>query len=334
MTQNVLIFTHHKNHFDHWLKSFASYLSRQGHKVIHRSGTVSNFWFEYVIPRCHHVFIWNGNEDHYLLVKDLCRRYHVPLSIMEVGYFPQKDHVIFDRKGINARSELMEDSLAWVGENHIDRAYKLSEAYLGSRKYSGKDLYILVPLQLEQDTNIKNHSPYKSMQKFIDHTEEKFPDEKIIFKKHPLDKSTYTVENPNNTIVTSGDILTIAQDAKLVYGINSTSLLETLLMQVPTIAIGEGFLKKHQDNTEKLIAALWDKQAHINEKDYQYWLHRYTDFFKAQENCKQKGMHIYQIIKALDMMVLSINNIASYVSTFSLRVKASIRKRMYSIYPK
>ena len=76
MIQNVLIYTHHKNHFDHWLRSFASYLSRQGHKVIHRSGTVSNFWFEYVVPRCHHVFIWNGNEDHYLLVKELCNRYH------------------------------------------------------------------------------------------------------------------------------------------------------------------------------------------------------------------------------------------------------------------
>jgi len=328
MIQNVLIYTHHKNHFDHWLRSFASYLSRQGHKVIHRSGTVSNFWFEYVVPRCHHVFIWNGNEDHYLLVKELCHRYHVPLTIMEVGYFPQKNYVIFDRKGINARSELMEDSLEWVDKNHINRSKELSRVYVGSKKHTGKNLYILAPLQLASDTNIKNHSPFKSMQAFIDHTEMKFPDDKVVFKKHPLDKSSYTTKNPNNTIVANGDILMLAQDARLVYGINSTSLLEATLMNVPTIAIGEGFLNKHQNNIEKLIAALWDKQAPINATDYQYWLQRYTDFYKDIENLKPKTMYIFWIINALDIMDHRMRDLVLYISNLYLRVRASIHKRM------
>ena len=182
---------------------------------------------------------------------------------MEVGYFPQKNYVIFDRKGINARSELMEDSLEWVDKNHINRSKELSKVYVGSKKHTGKNLYILAPLQLASDTNIKNHSPFKSMQAFIDHTEMKFPDDKVVFKKHPLDKSSYTTKNPNNTIVANGDILMLAQDARLVYGINSTSLLEATLMNVPTIAIGEGFLNKQIAHNLKICETT--VKAHMGE---------------------------------------------------------------------
>jgi len=258
-------------HIPWWLNSFQTYLYEKGFSVCAANGPRFDDYFRYAVDGCSHVFMWNGNLECYERLKNICNEKNIPYSVLEVGWFPQNNYYHFDNEGINASSSMMRDNFDWISENHLKKLDRFKDEYLGERKYSGKNEYILCPLQLEDDTNIINHSPYSKMQDFIDHVENKFSDQKIIFKKHPKSKITNTVRNEKSSIIEEGDFLELAQDAELVYGINSTCLLESHMMDVPTESIGDGLLAAHKGNEKKLLAALVDKQIPINETKLDKW---------------------------------------------------------------
>jgi hypothetical protein len=187
---------------------------------------------------------------------------------MGPGWFEESDHFVIDPKGIGTSSSIMDDDLSWVTENHLENLEKFRESHLQGKKWSQKCKYILVPLQLEEDTDIQSYSPYKTMQEFINHVEHKFSGRKIIFKQHP--KCT-KVFKTNRDIVRDGDFLEMAQDAEVVYGINSKNLLESALMKVPTIAVGRSLLSVHQ-NRDRLLAALVDRQIPVLSNKLGYWV--------------------------------------------------------------
>ena len=132
--------------------------------------------------------------------------------------------------------------------------------------------YILIPLQLADDTNIVNNSEFTNMQEFIDHCTSKFAGRKLVFKRHPYDSNIYQSKHP---IKKDGVFWQMTIKADLVYGINSTCLLESLLLGAPTESIGKGFIATHHHQTDKLLAALVDKQIPIGADDMHYWLDRY-----------------------------------------------------------
>ena len=103
-----------------------------------------------------------------------------------------------------------------------------------------------------------------------------------MFKKHPRDDEDYS---SSHQILLRGDFLDLAQDADLVYGINSTCLLESSLLGAPTEAVGNGFLKAHPNQQERLLAALADKQIPITETDLSYWLEKYAANDRATPKC-------------------------------------------------
>ena len=61
-----------------------------------------------------------------------------------------------------------------------------------------------------------------------------------------------------------------------VVGINSTCLLESALLGTPTEALGDGLLRAHGHQTERLLAALVDKQVPVGSAEIDYWLERYA----------------------------------------------------------
>ncbi|HBF23301.1 MAG TPA: hypothetical protein DDW23_05730 [Planctomycetes bacterium] len=216
--------------------------------------------------------MWNGEEPNHSLIRSECAERGIPCSILEVGYFPQKSYFTIDPAGINATSSLMEDDLKWIGPKELEKKEALRKSYLKGRRWKGKGDYILVPLQLKHDTNIRNNSEFLDMQQFIDFCEQQFPGKNLLFKRHPEDAENYKTQH---TLATSGDFLDLAMNAEAVIGINSTCLLESTLLGVPTEGIGKGFLSAHADNSENLLAALVDKQVPVNAKDMSYWINRY-----------------------------------------------------------
>lgn len=273
----------------HWTRGLSDYLRECGVKtrVLVGGKPFATRWFlkrkalkftiakhvlAWEIERADHVFMWNGDFHAYLPLREVCKKTNTPCTIMEVGYFPQKDFLTLDSQGINANSSLMQDSLDWVTSRHIDNIDEVRANHLQGRQWIGDGDYIAIPLQLAHDTNIVRHSDFNTMQEFIDHCEVKFPDHKLIFKRHPYDKQEYT---SRHEIVTDGNFLDLAMHAELIYGINSTCLLETLLMNAPTQAIGNGFISAHKHQSNKLLAALIDKQIPISTTNMQYWVEKY-----------------------------------------------------------
>lgn len=268
MSKNIIIYDRiAHDHIDHWLMGLLSYLKNKGFNVQCR---YDRFNYDKDIKDCCAVMCWNGQQAIHEPIKYTCKKYDVPFWYVECAFFPQSKYYYLDKKGINASMSLMDDDLSWVTQEHIHQFNIFREKYLAGRKYNGRGEYILAPLQIESDTNIIKHSQFKTMQAFIDYVENKYPNDKVLFKTHPVQHMlSYRTKYP---LIRNGQFLSLAQNAKLVVGINSTCLLESLMLGAPTIALGEGLVKKHSNNIEKLLAALVDIQIPINETNLDKWL--------------------------------------------------------------
>jgi len=272
---NLLIYDIYGDHIRDWLMGLVGYLREQGHSVVPASqngpGRRDAEGFRRLLDGIDHVFLWNGNLDHYQPLRRLARERGVPVTIVEVGWFPQRKWYHLDPLGINAKSSLMTDDLAWIGDEHLERLRGFAGEYLQGRRWSGGGEYVLCPLQLEEDTNIQEHSPFGNMQAFIDHVERAmFPHQTVVFKAHPVAaQRRYRTRTP---IVRGGSFLKMAENASRIVGINSTCLLEAVMMGVPTTALGDGFLTAHRGRERKLLAALVDRQIPVGSTDVGRWV--------------------------------------------------------------
>ena len=220
-----------------------------------------------------HVYMWNGQNDHHRLLREACAASGVPCSIVEVGYFPQRHWFTIDPIGINATSSLMTDPLDWVSDAHLEALTALRSSYLEGRHWRGTGGYTLIPLQLSQDTNVRDHTHVTDMQSFICECQARLSGRQLLFKQHPLDENDYRTDHE---LVRNGNFLDLAVEASEVIGLNSTCLLEAALLGVPTIALGNGFLRSHAHQVERLLAALVDKQVPVGSPEIGYWVERYS----------------------------------------------------------
>lgn len=282
----VWIGAHWKHHIRGWLANLGIYLREiKGFELDYTKGFCNNGkQIASGVEGSDLAIFWNGEEGCYTEAKEICLDRGIPFYIAEVGYFPQRHFFTLDPKGINASSALMDDDLSWINESHMEKLRQKRKEYIGDRVRTEGD-YIFVPLQVPGDTNVKKYAPYKNMQDLINHVEEKFSGEKVIFKMHPRDDRKYTSKYP---IINEGSSLDYVLGAKSVYGMNSTVLLEAALFGVPVEAIGEGFLKQHKGNHEKLLAALVDRQIPYDSTDLDYWL--MPIFERVVETKESKGV--------------------------------------------
>jgi glycosyltransferase involved in cell wall biosynthesis len=138
-------------------------------------------------------FVWNGRAHH-------CAG---PTFYCEHGWLPRWDYQI-SQAGINAdhddapfvwNGERLTDEEVLQVEAHIERIKKgapRSTEYIQTTAPVSSDLpedFLLVPLQMERDTNILRHAParLRSMQRLIDHVSAANPPYPVIFKQHPAD---------------------------------------------------------------------------------------------------------------------------------------------------
>src|SRR5690606_3371529 len=104
----------------------------------------------------------------------------------------------------------------------------------------------------------------------VQHVADAYPDREIRVVKHPVNLNQRIGEGRWKVI--PGRTLDAAQDAGLVVGLNSTSLLETAMLGVPTIALGRCPLSHHQDEVERLLAACVARQIPRGAEDLTPWL--------------------------------------------------------------
>jgi len=224
------------------------------------------------IRNADHVFIWNGQDIGCQWIRRACEEEGKPWSVFEWGFFPQKEHFHIDPSGIIGDSSLC-GSLDWVTDEMLSAYRAFRERFLAGRGLEWKgdrDGPVLVPLQIEHDSSIIFHSPIKRMAELVRHVADAYPDREIRVVKHPVNLNQRIGEGRWKVI--PGRTLDAAQDAGLVVGLNSTSLLETAMLGVPTIALGRCPLSHHQDEVERLLAACVARQIPRGAEDLTPWL--------------------------------------------------------------
>jgi hypothetical protein len=246
------------NHYE-FFGPLIQHATRQG-RFIQYMGRGDQNRLPAVLAPCDIVAVWNGLGLRYSQVMQACQDMGKKVIIVESGYFPQASHATFDRQGFMTGSTLMDDDLAWVTPEMLNRLAKFRLKY--APKWEPPGGYVLVPLQLEDDSNFVGSCEFSTMQEFIDSCCEVHRGKQILFKRHPKDGASYNTYE--HSLVTNGElkITNGARYASEVYGVSSTALLECALIEgLPVTAIGKSFLNKPQAR-DRVLAALLHTQVH------------------------------------------------------------------------
>lgn len=158
-------------------------------------------------------------------------RAHYKTFFCERGWLPQIDNIYIDGMGLGARS-----SLALTDLSHTKAAPRkvqstIEELYETHYKTDGHPElgeYVLLPLQLDHDTSITLDSPYfKTMSSLMFFVGKIFPNERIIVTPHPRNADVAIA--PGMEVHPGLKTVNLAKTAKAVIGINSTSMIESLI---------------------------------------------------------------------------------------------------------
>lgn len=237
------------------MSTIASALLRAGHEVkafYHGSDTPNNpavthgncDWCNFDLKELEaynpdRVVMFNGYHPHrYAVTQHIRRRWKT--LYMEHGWLPQRDFFYIDTEATGGRSAIAAAPLTrGPAERIAETMAMLKKVYAYRPLPHGfpKD-YILVPLQLGEDTSIVLDSPYfKTMSTLMGFVRQNFPDIKVVVKKHPFDKIDH---NSCGTIQADPAMRfnDLVQNARAVVGINSTTLIEALVHGKPVATLG------------------------------------------------------------------------------------------------
>jgi len=127
--------------------------------------------------------IWNGYQHTSMSVSKICELRGIPRCYIEWGMLPQSDNFFIDPLGFCGQSILCKD-LSWVDKKDMEALYLKRESM--QKQYPIDDGgYVLVPLQIENDTQVLHNSLYNNMEEFVSHVEFMYPNSTIIVKPHP-----------------------------------------------------------------------------------------------------------------------------------------------------
>jgi len=195
--------------------------------------------------------IWNGKQHYGPLISNLCEKRGIPKCYIEWGMLPQSETFFIDPYGFCSSSILAKD-LSWVNNDDINFMLNKRDQLQSKYKINCED-YILVPLQIENDTQILHYSKYNNMYEFIEDIKNMYPNTRIVVKTHPKSGAKRQIDGVE--IIQNGDFLELASKASVVVGITSTVLYESAILGVPVVALGDHPLRiNKKNNYEKLLA--------------------------------------------------------------------------------
>lgn len=124
--------------------------------------------------------------------------------------------------------------------------------------------YMLLLLQLENDSQILVHSKFKSNQEIIERVEKQAEKlgVRLFIKKHPLDTSYYQCGDNVNWV--SGDVKQLSQYAKLVITVNSSAAIDVLHTPTPMLLLGDSIYNYPNVGVQCDIEDIYDVYQNIS----------------------------------------------------------------------
>ncbi len=197
--------------------------------------------------------IWGGNFEYQIGTLNGVDRanYRDRMIFCEVAWFPQQEFMYFDLRGVNSKSSLVEFSGPQLAPNQKRILTDFKERFAAQRSGGlppeAQEKSIFVPLQIESDTSFRLGSPFSSNQEFIDFLAEWVPEDySVTLKLHPKERirgAPVGIPRKNFRVVKAGSLDRMLFAARHVVGINSTTLLESVVLGKSTIAFGDGLFR-------------------------------------------------------------------------------------------
>ncbi len=147
--------------------------------------------------------------------------------------------------------------LPYLHNNYSIRKYTLRVVNKLKKKpytpaHTIKGPFLLLLLQLEQDSQVLLYSEYKSNQEIITAVEA-YAESKglqLAIKKHPLDIKSYDARESSQWVY--GCVKALSDAAKLVITVNSSAVVDVLQTETPLLLLGES-LYNYQGIASKLV---------------------------------------------------------------------------------
>ncbi len=217
-------------------------------------------------------FVWNGMQAHAPLVHSMMQQRGIPVVFFEFGIphagYKQRQTMMYDLSGF-CGSSFLNRPLHWVVEDDYDRlnAERIRRRQECPRRDDG---YILILLQIQNDTQVVHHSPFDSMQDFVEFVITRFPDDRFRIRVHPMageQRRPYMRFESDRIRITTAADTTLDEDIAgcvSAIGISSTALYEAAIYGVPVLALGDHPLRTHMRDQERCAAAALAMTLPIN----------------------------------------------------------------------
>jgi hypothetical protein len=212
------------------------------------------------------IVIWNGKQCYGPLITDLCKNKNIPRCYLEWGVLPQIDNFLVDPTGFCGDSILCSD-LSWIDNSDINYLYNIRKQ-LQQHYTIVDDDYVLIPLQIENDSQVLYYSQYSNMYELVCNIINKYPNKKIIIKTHPKNNTSKYLKSWNHqytekiksekvTIIDSNiPFLELASRASVVVGLTSTCLYEAGILGKPVISLGNHPMSTEFSNIDNILAGI------------------------------------------------------------------------------
>jgi len=201
-----------------------------------------------------------------------CIQYYLAASVL-AGKFHEYEH----HRSLNVLSE----GLYWVRSGFRKLMYSFSEQESAQKLVDGQEKYFLLPLQVHSDMQVRQHSNFQSIEKYLEHVISSFSksgrdDYSLVVKHHPYDRGykdysatikklalVYGLENRLH-YVHDTDLPTLLQNAEGSVLINSTVGISSLYHDTPVKALGKAIYDIEGLTFQGALDEFWNDPGSID----------------------------------------------------------------------
>ncbi len=206
-----------------------------------------------------------------------CMQYYIAASIMKWMFKYYEHH-----RSLNVFTE----GLYWLQSGCRKIAYGFSERKTGEAILRGGKKYFLLPLQVHSDMQVRQHSDYPSIEKYLEHVISSFSkagrdDCSLVIKHHPYDRGyknyssvikkmalVYGLENRLH-YVHDTDLPSLLRNAEGSVLINSTVGISSLYHDTPVKALGEAIYDIEGLTHQGSLESFWSDPGKVDQDLYE-----------------------------------------------------------------
>lgn len=202
-----------------------------------------------------------------------CVQYYIAASLLG-GTFRNYEH----HRSLNIFTE----GLYWAQSGFRKISYRITERKLGDLILKGDQKYFLLPLQVHSDMQVRQHSVFSSIEKYLEHVISSFSKSgrdncSLVIKHHPYDRGyknytsvikklalVYGLENRLH-YVHDTDLPSLLQNAEGSVLINSTVGISSLYHDTPVKALGEAIYDIEGLTFQGSLESFWQNPGEVNQ---------------------------------------------------------------------